>query len=587
MNQYFGWAGRVLKIDLSSKKYEEINPGFTIYKKFIGGRGLAGHYLRPYCHLSWDSPETPLLFFTGPLTGTSSPSSGIMAVMSISPLTGTVSHTYAGGNFGTELKLAGWDGIIITGRSETLCGIRINDKNIEFTEAEQMRGRSIPAIFSALPADGGGAAAGPAAENGVLFSSIGFTGDYSPGRCGLGLVMHAKGLKFIHVKGSGSTAVHNSRDLGSARGDIMRLISASPALTGELGFSEFGTGALYDLICSRRMLPSDNFRKTVFPSAGNLNAWHYKKRYNPVKTGCSGCHILCRQISEDGRAVPEFEAMSHFTALIGNNDIDIVMEANKICSETGMDPVSAASSFACYMEINNLDIRDIDLSRLLTDTAYSKGEGNLLKLGSKKIAESLGKPEASISVKGLELPAYDPRGAYGIALAYATSTRGGCHHQAYPVSHEILRKPAATDRFSFSGKARINKLAEDLNAVIDSLTVCRFIFIAATIEEYTKVFNAVTGSGFTGQDLLIAGERAFYNERMMNGIRGLTFHDDNLPARFFNEPGSSGDGITLPPVPKDEFLNARARYYRIRGLNPEGRPLKEKSIELGIEWTDL
>lgn len=586
MIQYNGWTGRVIKINLSRRSYEEISPGFEIYKKFIGGRGLAGHYLRPHSHLPWDSPEMPLLFFTGPLTDTASPSSGIMAVMSISPLTGTVAHAYAGGNFGTELKRAGWDGIIITGRSENFCGIMINNNSIEFTEAEHLRGRTIPAIFNTLPADGGGAAAGPAAENGVLFSSIGFTGDYSPGRGGLGLVMHAKGLKFIHVKGSSSTPVYNIGDLDSARGDILRLVSASPALAGELGFSEFGTGALYDLILSRRMIPSDNFRKTVFPAAGKLNAWHYKKKYNPVKTGCSGCHILCRKISEDGRAVPEFEAMSHFTALIGNTDIDVVMEANRICNETGMDPVSAASSIACYMEIKNINIREIDLPRLLADTAYSKSEGNLLKLGSKKIAERFGKPEASISVKGLELPAYDPRGAYGISLAYATSTHGGCHHQAYPVSHEILRKPAATDRFSFSGKARIIKLGEDLNAVIDSLTICRFIFIAATIEEYTKVFNAVTGSGLTGQELLIAGERAFYNERMMNWIRGFSSDDDNLPARFFNEPGSSGEGIKVPPVPENEFLDARAGYYRIRGLDPEGCPLKEKCIELGLEWTD-
>jgi aldehyde:ferredoxin oxidoreductase len=257
------------------------------------------------------------------------------------------------------------------------------------------------------------------------------------------------------------------------------------------------------------MIPSDNFRKTVFPAAGKLNAWHYKKKYNPVKTGCSGCHILCRKISEDGRAVPEFEAMSHFTALIGNTDIDVVMEANRICNETGMDPLSAASSIACYMEIKNINIREIDLPRFLTDTVYSKGEGNLLKLGSKKIAESLEKPEASISVKGLELPAYDPRGAYGISLAYATSTHGGCHHQAYPVSHEILRKPAATDRFSFSGKARIIKLGEDLNALSILSLYAGLSCLLQQMKKYTNVFNAVTGSGY-GTGSCSCGERAFY-----------------------------------------------------------------------------
>ncbi len=586
MDQKYGWTGRILKIDLSNKSYEIIKPESDIYKKYIGGRGLAGHYLRPFCHLTWDSPEMPLLFFTGPLTDTASPSSGMMSVVSISPLTGTVGHTYAGGNFGTELKRAGWDGIIITGISDNLCGINIHDTRVEFSGAESLQDKTVSAIFRSLPDEGGAAATGPAAENGVLFSSIGFTGDYSPGRCGLGLVMHAKAVKFIHVKGSGSTAVYNSEELVSARGDILRLVSASPALMGEPGFSEFGTGALYDLIHSRRMMPTDNFRSTRFQDAGILNAWHYKNKFNPVKAGCSGCHILCRKMSEDGRAVPEYETMSHFTALIGNSSIDIVMEANRICIEAGMDPISAASSIACYMEINNLIMVGADLIRLLTDIAYSKEDGNLLKLGSKKTAEILGRPEASISVKGLELPAYDPRGAYGLSLSFATSTHGGCHLQAYAVSHEILRKPAVTDRFTFTGKARIIKLAEDLNAVLDSLTVCRFIFIAATIEEYAKVFHAVTGSGLSGQELLMAGERIFYNERLINRIRGFSASDDDLPSRFFSESGSSGDGITIPPVPRDEFLDARARYYRIRGLDSEGRPVREKCIELGLECTD-
>jgi aldehyde:ferredoxin oxidoreductase len=555
-------------------------------KKFIGGRGLAGHYLRPYCHLPWDSPEMPLLFFTGPLVDTGSPTSGIMSVMSISPLTGGVGISYTGGGFGTELKRAGWDGIIIIGRSENLCGIRINDGRIEFTDAENLRGKSVSGIFSTLPQNGAAAAAGPAAENGVLFSSIAFTGDYVTGRCGMGLVMHAKGMKFIHISGSGSTDVYNSTELNTAREDILRLVSASPALMGELGISEFGTGAFYDLIHSRRMMPSYNFRKTSFQDAPGLNAWHYKDKYHSIKTGCSGCHILCRKTGKDGKAIPEFEAMSHFTALIGNSNIDLVMEANRICIETGMDTISAASAIACYMEVKNLSFPDINLIQLLNDIACSNGDGMLLKTGSKKTAEALGKPEMSMTVKDLELPAYDPRGAYGISLAYITSTTGGCHTQANPVSFEILRKPAAVDRFTFTGKARIIKLAEDLNAVIDSLTACRFIFFAATIEEYAKVFHAVTGSGLTGQELLMAGERIFYNERLMNRIRGFDSSDDVLPPRFFNESGSSGDGITISPLLKEEFLDARARYYRVRGLDSKGCPVKTKCIELGLEWID-
>jgi aldehyde:ferredoxin oxidoreductase len=187
-----------------------------------------------------------------------------------------------------------------------------------------------------------------------------------------------------------------------------------------------------------------------------------------------------------------------------------------------------------------------------------------------------------MSVKGLELPAYDPRGAYGMSLAYALSTRGGCHLRAYPVSHEILRKPVATDRFTFSGKARIIKIAEDQNAVVDSLTACKFIFFAASLEEYAKAYSAVTGEETTAQDLLKTGERIYYQERIINSLNGFTAEEDDLPRRFFTEAGSSGNAMEIKPIDRDAFLAARARYYRIRGLDEQGRPSPEKTEELGL-----
>ena len=191
-----------------------------------------------------------------------------------------------------------------------------------------------------------------------------------------------------------------------------------------------------------------------------------------------------------------------------------------------------------------------------------------------------------MSVKGLELPAYDPRGAYGMALGYATSTRGGCHLRAYPISHEILRKPVATDRFSFSGKARIVKIAEDMNAAVDSLIACKFLFFAATLEEYARALAAVTGEPCTAQDLLTVGERINYQERLLNAAYGFTAQDDDLPARFFAEPGSGNATLSVPPVPRQDFLAARAAYYRIRGLTEDGLPTRERAEKLGLEWTE-
>jgi aldehyde:ferredoxin oxidoreductase len=176
-----------------------------------------------------------------------------------------------------------------------------------------------------------------------------------------------------------------------------------------------------------------------------------------------------------------------------------------------------------------------------------------------------------MSVKGLELPAYDPRGAYGMALAYCTSNRGGCHLRAYPISHEILRKPVATDRFSFAGKARIIKIAEDTNATIDSLVACKFSFFGASLEEYGELLSATTGCEYDPQHLKSIGERIYLTERFYNQQNGFTAAADQLPERFFVEPGSSGEGIEVPPIDRQRFAEEMDKYYRMRGLTPEGR----------------
>ncbi|HOX00371.1 MAG TPA: aldehyde ferredoxin oxidoreductase C-terminal domain-containing protein, partial [Deltaproteobacteria bacterium] len=177
-------------------------------------------------------------------------------------------------------------------------------------------------------------------------------------------------------------------------------------------------------------------------------------------------------------------------------------------------------------------------------------------------------------------PAYDPRGAYGMALAYGTSTRGACHLRAYPVSHEILRKPVATDRFSFSGKARIIKISEDLNAVIDSLGACKFAFFGASLEEYAKGFSSVTGIEADTQDLLSFGNTISSLERHINSLRGFRREHDLLPERFFTEPGSSGAGIEVPPIDRKAFEEALDRYYRIRGCSPDGTFPQDKAREI-------
>lgn len=578
----YGWCGKIAKINLSDQTWSVETADPEILKKFIGGRGLAGYYLRKKTTLNWDDPDMPLLIFTGPLVNTRSPTSGRMTIMSRSPLTGTVGDSSVGGSFGTELKKAGFDGIIITGKSHTLAGIEILNDSIRITDARHLAGRETGYVNSLLKGKGSRAVIGPAAENGVVFSSIIVDRHFAAGRSGIGRVSASKNIKYITVKGTGKTKIFNAQDLRKAREDVFRLAAASPVLLGEFGISRFGTGALYDLMDARCMMPTDNFRQTKFSHASFMNAHAFKKRYAPKKSGCRGCHILCKKITKNHTSIPEFETMSHFSALLDNSDIHTVVRANRICNEMGMDTISAAATLACFSEISQKRLSPDEIVSLLLDIGEKRGLGAELGMGAAKYAKRRGRSDLAMAVKGQELPAYDPRGAYGMALAYATSTRGGCHLRAYPVSHEILRKPVATDRFTFKGKARIIKIGEDLNAVADSLTACKFIFFAASLEEYAKIYTAVTGIKTSGQDLFKTGERIYYNERIMNSANGFTEKDDDLPDRFFTSPGYKNTSIDIDPIDRKAFLEARSNYYVVRKLDKKGMPVPDTARKLGL-----
>ena len=588
MNVGYGWTGRVLKVDLSTATTNILRLEGTVYRRFIGGKGLAGYFLRPRACLAWDHPDMPLLVFAGPLVGTAAPTSGRVCIMSRSPITGALVDSSVGGRLGTQIKRAGWDGIVITGRSDRPCGIEIRDGEVRIVDAAAYWGKTTDAVFDTLA---GGrrsvAAIGPAAENGVAFAALMVDRHHAAGRGGIGGAFAAKRIKYLTVAGSGHVAVHDPASLKAAREQILRLAAASPVLMGPLGFARYGTAALYDLMDARRMMPTDNFNQTHFDPARRLNAHAFRQAYRPADHGCAGCHVRCKKVARhgpwDGASMPEFETLSHFTALIGNTDMDRVMEANRLCNHYGMDTISAAATLACYGELaGRADLAD-RLANLLTQIGTgATALGRALGRGARAYARARGAASAAMCVKGLELPAYDPRGAYGMSLAYALSTRGGCHLRAYPVSHEILRKPVATDRFSFSGKARIIKIAEDQNAVVDSLTACKFIFFAAGLEEYARAYAAVTGVPATAQDLLRTGARIDYQERLINAANGFAAADDDLPPRFFTAAGSGGNAIAVRPLDRAGFIAARARYYRIRGLDPSGRPRPQVAASLEL-----
>lgn len=579
----YGYASKSLKIDLSARTAEIIDTPNDLTERYIGGRGMGVALLGRRITLAHDAPEMPLIFASGPLVATDAPTSGRSSVISRSPLTGTIFDCSVGGKFGTELKRAGFDLIEITGKADRWTMISIDDQSVVIDDAEHLAGRNVEEARALIDTRGSDAVIGIAGEHQVAFSSIVFDGHYLAGRGGLGAVMGAKKLKAIRVKGNSSFDIFDKAALRASREEIMRLLRASQAIFGELGISEFGTAALVDLIHSRRMEPTNNFRQTFYEASSSYSGYNLRNQYKTKKTGCMGCPILCKKIGMNGEVMPEYETVSHFGALNTNADAAAIVEANRLCNDYGLDTITTAATISCFAEIEGRKLNPGELLELIREIGGMTTErGRMLSHGSRRYAAAAGKPEASMSVKGLELPAYDPRGAYGMALAYATSNRGGCHLRAYPISHEILRKPVATDRFSFEGKARIIKIAEDMNAVIDSLTACKFVFFAASLEEYAKAVSAVTGRAHDTQSLLRTGERIYVLERFLNSLNNIAGVDDDLPERFFSEEGTSSMNIRISPLNRNEFLTARSNYYRIRGYDERGVPTRALMERLGL-----
>ncbi len=566
----FGWTGKILHVDLTRAIAwrEELPP--SLLESYLGGRGLAVRLMRDYFKLDPFDPQMPLIFACGPLCGTSAPASNQLSLVSRSPLTGTIFDCTAVGAFPLQLKGAGQDVLLISGSSPSPVFISISRTKVEILPADDLWGSGVTTTRSALEKFGCVAAIGPAGENGVLFANVDFGFGNQSGRGGLGAVMGCKNLKAVVVAGNSEVKIADGDQFKTACQDVSRLFDASQFLSGPLGISHFGTALMVDLMSQRRMTPTENFSQTFFAAAGNYSGATVKSSCDAFSGSCCDCSIKCRMFGHDGQQLPEYDELSHFGALNGIGDLNCILESNRFCREVGMDAVSAAATIAVWGEIRGRFAATEEMPGLLQDMALCSGDGKQLAQGSRRMAEQLGHPELSMTVKSLELPAYDPRGAYGLALSYCTSTRGGCEQQANAIAHEILRKPVPTDRFSLSGKARIIFISEDTIAAADSLAICRFALLATSLEEYAAILSAVTGVKFSAGQLAGIGRNICLTEHFYNCINGFSRLDDILPERFFSEPGSSGDGIEIPPIDRKAFEEQLGKYYRIRGLNQDG-----------------
>ncbi|VVB96540.1 Tungsten-containing aldehyde ferredoxin oxidoreductase [uncultured archaeon] len=569
----YGWTGKTITVDLTDGRLTKTRSDPGILSSFIGGRGLGVKLYYDLARLDNSplSPENILIFTTGPLTGTAAPMSGRHVMVSRSPLTGTIFDSSSGGFFGKELKFAGVDALIIKGAAEEPVYISIENDNIGIHPAKSLWGENVRSCTEKLSSKGRVACIGRAGERLVPIANVMNDYFHACGRGGLGAVMGSKKLKALVVKGDKKPAIADEGKFRKARDDALRLIKAGPVASK--GLSTYGTSALVNLMNYMKILPAGNFQKNEFERTDKISGEFIKENYDIKGNACYNCIIACKHVIRSGalkgHEIPEYETLWAFGPDNNNADMDTIIRVNRLCNDYGIDTISSGSTIAAYAEILGEDITE--LAGLVKKIGESEGIGKELGRGSKAVADSYGK-DVSMQSKGLEFPGYDPRGLLGMALAYATSNRGGCHLRAYMVAPEILGKPKKIDRMTFSGKAGLVQVFQNEMAALDSLVLCKFTSFAMGEEEFANLLSAATGVDYSREEFLKCGERIWNLERLFNIRAGFSRKDDSLPERFF---GSGG-------IKRAEFEKTLDEYYHFRGWDENGVPSEEKLKELDI-----
>jgi len=591
-SQPFGDA-LLLRVSLTDRTIRRDPLPPAIYTRYIGGRGLGVKLLYDQVSRHTDplSPDNLLIFSVGPLTATVAPTSGRFVVVTKSPLTGTVFDSHAGGFFGAELRRAGYAAILLEGRSPSPVYLWINDGEVELRDASSLWGydteKTTDIIIEETDQHTKVACIGPAGENKVKLASIITDRHRAAGRGGVGAVMGSKNLKAIAVRGTGDVDVADPDRLRTAA-DHCRLLLKKNAVTNK-ALPVHGTAALMGVINRYGLLPTRNFQEGVFNDADGLSGEKLLERIFVRAYSCYGCPIGCGRITTAyGRegGGPEYETIWAFGPQCGINDLEWIAAANQRCNLLGLDTISVGNTIGCAMELVQRGKLEAPLRfgetksllELLDDIAFGRGLGSEMGEGARSFASRYGAPELAMHVKGLELPAYDPRGAQGHALGYATSNRGGCHLRAYMIGPEILGTPVRVDRDLTEGKPQLVILLQNLSAAVDSLVLCRFTTFAWSVEDYTELLSAAVGQPIKPETLLVTGERIWNLERLFNLREGFTAKDDRLPARFSSPlpDGSSRQRV----VHLDAMLT---EYYRLRRWDREGRPTKSLLKYLNIE----
>ncbi len=600
-------SARCLCIDLRSGDLRaEMCQGWS--SQYLGGRGLGVRLVAEFGDPTLPAldEKQPFVLAAGPLTGTSAPSSGRFAAVAPSPLTGTIFDGNAGGRFGVRLRGAGVDALVLTGRATEWSLVVVervgrdadravvsvvpvseiwpecDPEGVELTASQLttgLRTRLGPAFSFLFP--------GVAGRRGALVSSIRTDDRRHFGRGGLGAALAAKRVLAVAVAGGVARRPVDPGAYGFLTYEARKLMEANPLLTRAL--PAFGTAVLMELVNRAGALPVRNFQASQWDEASLVSGETLSERFVKGRGGCFGCRVRCTGWlgSERGRVeAPEYESVWALGPDCGIADLDVIVQANRLCGEYGLDTISAGATVACAMELSEHGVlgRTITfgdgprLLDLLGQMGRVEGFGAELARGSARLAEEWGHPDVAMHVKRLELPAYDPRGMAGQGLGYATSNRGACHLRGNMLGPEILGVPKLVDRFATKGKSGLLINLQHVAALFDSVGLCKFMGFGFGEEVVGRLLEAMLGEEIRSQDALQIGERVWNLERLWNLAAGFTRADDTLPSRLLQEPVAHGPAagrvVELAPM-LDE-------YYRARGWDGDGCPSMDKVDSLGL-----
>jgi len=639
--------GRMLQIDLSARQVSEYPVTDEQRERYLGGKVLAARILADLITGPIDpfGPENVVVITTGPLTGTGAPMATRFNVSTISPLTGLLASSNCGGSFGLHLKKAGYDGLVITGRAEAPVWLEITEDGVRFHDASHLWGMTTSETQAALPPRAGKLVIGPAGENRVRFAGLA-SDDRMAARAGGGAVFGSKNLKALVAYGRKTVPVARPERVKALYKEWAQALRSHPITGNQL--PRLGTAGLLAGMQAHRMLATRNFSRGRFDQFDAVSGETLAEEHLIRNGGCAGCPVHCgREVllpeeppnaaetaaaaagdGRKGRRVkgPELETLVLLGPNLENADLSAIIRWNYLLDELGMDSISTGGTIAFAMELNEkglwengLRFGEVEnLPQLFDDIAHRRGIGDLLAEGSRRLAQRFGGMSFAMQVKGLELPAYEPRGAVGQGLGYAVANRGGCHLNAgYLAVLEGLG--LEMDPHTPRGKAALTILMQDLMEGISAAGNCLFssydVFPAPLLHRpngwltrtvnrllpwlgpavalihrlpwlpmhlpglpVTRALEAVTGMKMDLGRLKGIGERGYNLERLVNVRLGVTAADDDLPERLKAVEQVPGDPRTRVPL---EVM--KRQYYRLRGWTPDGVPTPRLLRRLGLQ----